>query len=156
MYIHDNTPAPFALDSCARTALFALRGPNQHSHRHVDDARLCRPDWAHATPRGDKTSAHRPSSDPVLYVCHSYALHAQPVFNLATFKFMVVGNVHLSIHPLACSLLLAGTALHKPFGFMHEPTQDENVSRLSRLLNWLPLQRTPWSWSTVRSMGFPR
>ena len=136
VYIHNNTPAPYAphpsAHGCSRwealtgtpadvSTMLGFVGQMGYTHRP-----------------GGKANAHRSSSDPVLCVCPSSALHAQLVFNLASLRLMVVGNVHLSIHPLACSLLMAGTALHLPFGIVKEPTKEEYTSKLNRLLNYQP------------------
>ena len=137
VFIHNNTPAPYALDSathkCSRWEALTMT-PTDMSTMLGFVGQL---GYTHRP--GGKTNAHRSSSEPVLYVCPSTALHAQLVFNLTSFKFMVVGDVHLTIHPLACSLLLAGTALHKPFGWVAEPSPDEYASRLNKLLDWRPI-----------------
>jgi hypothetical protein len=121
VYIHNNTPAPYALDSSAHgcSRWEALTGTPADVSTMLGF--VGQMGYTHRT--GGKANAHRSSSDPVLYVCPSSALHAQLVFNLTNFKLMVVGDVQLSIHPLPCSLLMAGTALHLPYGIVAEPTK---------------------------------
>ena len=137
VYIHNHTPAPHALDPashrCSRWEALTLEptdtstmlgfvGQMGYTHR-VDG----------------KANAQRTTSDPVLYVCPATALHAQIVFNLASFKLMVVGSVHLSVRPMACSYILASSALHRPYGLLGTPTDDDYAARLNELVTWRPL-----------------
>jgi len=47
---------------------------------------------------------------------------------------MVVSSVHLSVGPYACSLLLAGGALHRPAGVAGSPPPEAYETRLNVLL----------------------
>ena len=137
VYQHNHSPAPHALDpashACSRSEALTLR---------VFDASTMlgypgQTGWTHR-PDG-KANALRSTADPVLYLCPSEAMHAQLVFNLRNFKIMVVRDVALSVDPFGCSLILAGTALHRPSGAAFEPTPDAYEARLNALLLWSPV-----------------
>ena len=45
----------------------------------------------------------------------------------------------LTVHPYACALAIAGSALHCRAGDAHTPTADAYATRLNELLTWRPL-----------------
>jgi len=85
------------------------------------------------THRADgKANAHRTPTDPVLYLHPATSLHAQLVFNLRSFRIMV-RSVALTVHPYACALAIAASALHCPTGDVHAQSADAYAARLSSL-----------------------
>ena len=136
MYIHNHTPAPRAADAPSQTVsrieLLTLQ-PHDVSTMLGFVGQL---GWVHR-PEG-KDNAYRSSSDPVLYISPATTMHAQ-LFNLRNFTIMVVSSVHLSVDPYACSLLLAGGALHRPAGLASTPPLEAYETRLNALLAWSPV-----------------
>jgi hypothetical protein len=61
------------------------------------------------------------------------------VFNLRSFKIMVMRSVALTVDPYACALAIAASALHCPAGDVHTPSDDAYAARLNELLTWRPL-----------------
>ena len=137
VFQHNHAPAPHAIDPasrrCSRWEALTLQlfdvstmlgFPGQTGYTH-------RPDG--------KSNAFRTPTDPVLYLHPATSLHAQLVFNLRSFKIVVVRDVALTVDPYACSLAIASSALHCPAGRVHTPTPDAYEARLNSLLSWRPV-----------------
>jgi hypothetical protein len=120
--------------SCAGPSIapaHALGGSHAGDLRRADHARLRVPVRLHAPRR--KANAYRTPTDPVLYLHPATSLHAQLVFNLRSFRIMVVRSVALTVHPYACALATAASALHCPTGDVHAQSADAYAARLSSL-----------------------
>jgi hypothetical protein len=136
VFQHNHTPAPRS-----RSSLVAARTRAEALTLTIFDASTMlgfvgQTGWVHC--HDAKSSAFRPSAEPVLYVCPATALSAQIVFNLRSFKLNVVADVSFSSDAKACSLLLARSALYRPRGDLATPEADAYTARLQSLLAWLP------------------
>ena len=137
VFQHNHTPAPHALDPASRRC---TRWEALTQETFDVSTMLGFPGQSGFTHRADgKANAFRTPTDPVLYMHPSSALHAQLVFNLRSFKIMVVRDVSLTVDPYACALAVAASALHSPAGAVHTPTDDAYAARLNALLTWRPL-----------------
>ena len=137
VYIHNHTPAPRSGDVASRTVSRFEQLTLQPHDVSTMLGYVGQLGWIHR-PEG-KDNAYRSSSDPVLYISPASTMHGQLVFNLRNFTIMVVSAVHLSVDPYACSLLLAGGALHRPAGVAGTPPADAYETRLNALLAWSPI-----------------
>jgi hypothetical protein len=137
VFQHNHTPAPFAIDPASRRC---TRWEALTQETFDVSTMLGFPGQSGFTHRADgKANAHRTPTDPVLYLHPATSLHAQLVFNLRSFKIMVVRSVALTVDPYACALAIAASALHCPAGDVHTPSDDAYAARLNELLTWRPL-----------------